>query len=329
MDYSEFSREMLIDRVRDLEMLNHELLKERDQETKLEFAWSGNLGHWYWNIRANQVTFNPLKLTTLGYERSQIPEQVDYQFFTEKLHPDDFKNTMDAMYDHLYGRADVYEVEYRIRAADGTYKWFYDRGRITQVDENGKPIFLAGIVFDITEKKETQLELEQKNRILAEMSETDGLTKIGNHRSLIEHLKTEIVDAERTGMPLSIAIFDIDNFKKVNDTKGHVIGDQVLLDLAAILNKGVRGSDYIGRYGGEEFMAIFRDTELVVAEKVSERIRHAIEEHNFVENLKITISGGVSQFCGETMTEFIQSADNKLYSAKKSGKNRIISSINK
>lgn len=70
MDYSEFSREMLIDRVRDLEMLNHELLKDRDQETKLEFAWSGNLGHWYWNIRANQVTFNPLKLTTLGYERS-------------------------------------------------------------------------------------------------------------------------------------------------------------------------------------------------------------------------------------------------------------------
>ena len=252
-----------------------------------------------------------------------IPEQVNYQFFTEKLHPDDFKSTMDAMYDHLYGRADVYEAEYRIEAVDGSYKWFYDRGRITQVDDNGKPLFIAGIVIDVTEKKKTQLELEQKNRVLAEMSETDGLTKIGNHRSLIEHLKTEIADAERTGAALSVAIFDIDNFKKINDTKGHVVGDQVLLDLAAILKKAVRGSDFVGRYGGEEFMVIFRDTGLEIAEKVSERIRQAIEKYDFVENLKVTISGGVSQFCGETMTEFIQSADNKLYYAKKNGKNQI------
>lgn len=328
MDYSKMSREDLVVRIRDLEMLNQELLKEREQETKLEFAWSGNLGHWYWNIRANQVTFNPLKLTTLGYSISEIPEHVEYQFFTEKLHPDDYKRTMDAMLDHLYGRADVYEVEYRIQAADGSYKWFYDRGRITQFDEHGKPLFLAGIVFDITEKKETQLELEQKNRILAKMSETDGLTQIGNHRSLIEHLKAEMINADRTVTPLSIAIFDIDNFKRVNDTKGHVIGDQVLVALAAILKKAVRGSDYIGRYGGEEFMVIFRDTGISVAEKISERVRQAIESYGFVEGLKITISGGVSQYHGETMTELIKSADIKLYSAKKSGKNQIVSTVN-
>ena len=327
MDFSALTRDDLIARIRDLEILNQELLKEREQETRLEFAWSGNLGHWYWNIRANQVTFNPLKLTTLGYSISEIPEHVDYQFFTEKLHPDDYKRTMDAMYDHLYGRADVYEVEYRIKSAHGGYKWFYDRGRITQFDEHGKPLFLAGIVFDITEKKETQLELEQKNLILAEMSETDGLTQIGNHRSLIEHLKAEMVDADRTTAPLSIAIFDIDNFKRVNDAKGHVIGDQVLVSLATILKQAVRGSDYIGRYGGEEFMVIFRDTGLSVAEKVSERIRQAIDGYGFVEGLKITISGGVSQYCGETMTELIQSADLKLYSAKKKGKNQIVSVI--
>jgi diguanylate cyclase (GGDEF)-like protein/PAS domain S-box-containing protein len=308
-------------------MLNQELLNERDQETRLEFAWSGNLGHWYWNIRANQVTFNPLKLTTLGYSLSEIPEHISYRFFTEKLHPDDYKRTMEAMYDHLYGRADVYEVEYRIQTVDGGYKWFYDRGRITQFDEHGKPLFLAGIVFDITEKKETQLELEQKNRILAEMSETDGLTQIGNHRSLIEHLKAEMVDADRTAAPLCIALFDIDNFKKVNDTKGHVIGDQVLVALAAILKKTVRGTDYIGRYGGEEFMVIFRDTGLSIAEKVSERIRLAVESYDFVEGLRVTISGGVSQFRGETMTEFIHFADLKLYTAKTNGKNQIISAI--
>ena len=212
MDYSAFSREQLLGRINSLEMLTQELLNEKEQETRLEYAWTGNLGHWYWNIKTNEVTFNPLKVTTLGYDKSEIPERVTYQFFTDKLHPEDFQNAMDSMRDHLYGKADVYEIEYRIKAKDGTFKWYYDRGRITQYDENGKPAFLAGIVFDITEKKETQLELEYKNRILSEISSIDGLTKIGNHRTLIEHLKAEIAETSRTSSQLSIALFDIDDF---------------------------------------------------------------------------------------------------------------------
>lgn len=304
-------------------MLTQELLNEKEQETRLEYAWTGNLGHWYWNIKTNEVTFNPLKVTTLGYDKSEIPEHVTYQFFTDKLHPEDYQKAMDTMRDHLYGKADVYEVEYRIKAKDGTFKWYYDRGRITQYD-NGKPAFLAGIVFDITEKKETQLELEYKNRILSEMSSIDGLTKIGNHRTLIEHLKAEIAEAIRTNSPLSIAIFDIDDFKKVNDSKGHVYGDQVLVDVASIMKKSIRGTDFTGRYGGEEFMVIFPNTTLSVASKISERIRQAVEGHSLVDGLRITISGGVSQYNSETITELVHSADTRLYSAKRSGKNQIV-----
>jgi diguanylate cyclase (GGDEF)-like protein/PAS domain S-box-containing protein len=322
--YTEFSKEQLLDRIKSLEMLTQELLNEKEQETRLEYAWTGNLGHWYWNIKTNEVTFNPLKVTTLGYDKSEIPEHVNYQFFTDKLHPEDYQKVMDAMRDHLYGKADVYEVEYRIKAKDGTFKWYYDRGRITQYD-NGKPAFLAGIVFDITEKKETQLELEYKNRILSEISSIDGLTKIGNHRTLIEHLKAEIAEANRTSSPLSIAIFDIDDFKKVNDSKGHVYGDQVLVDVASIIKKSIRCTDFAGRYGGEEFMVIFPNTTLSVASRISERIRQAVEDYNFVNGLRITISGGVSQYNNEKITEFVHSADTKLYSAKRNGKNQIVS----
>lgn len=324
MDYTEFSREQLLDRIKSLEMLTQELLNEKEQETRLEYAWTGNLGHWYWNIKTNEVTFNPLKVTTLGYDKSEIPEHVTYQFFTDKLHPEDFQKAMDAMRDHLYGKADVYEIEYRIKAKDGTFKWYYDRGRITQYD-NGKPAFLAGIVFDITEKKETQLELEYKNRILSEISSIDGLTKIGNHRTLIEHLKAEIAETSRTSSPLSIALFDIDDFKKVNDSKGHVYGDQVLVDLASIITKSIRGTDFAGRYGGEEFMVIFPNTTLSVASKISERIRQAVEDYNFVDGLRVTISGGTSQYNNETITELVHSADTKLYTAKRNGKNQIVS----
>lgn len=324
MDYTEFSREQLLDRIKSLEMLTQELLNEKEQETRLEYAWTGNLGHWYWNIKTNEVTFNSLKVTTLGYDKSEIPEHVTYQFFTDKLHPEDFQKAMNAMRDHLYGKADVYEIEYRIKAKDGTFKWYYDRGRITQYD-NGKPVFLAGIVFDITEKKETQLELEYKNRILSEISSIDGLTKIGNHRTLIEHLKAEIAETSRTSNQLSIALFDIDDFKKVNDSKGHVYGDQVLVDIASIITKSIRGTDFAGRYGGEEFMVIFPNTTLSVASKISERIRQAVEDYKFVDGLRITISGGTSQYNNETITELVHSADTKLYTAKRNGKNQIVS----
>ncbi len=323
MDYEEPSQEQLLSRIQELEILNRQLLEEKEQETRLEYAWTGNLGHWYWNIKTNAVTFNPLKITTLGYDKSEIPERVTYQYFTEKLHPDDYQIAMDAMLNHLYHGAEVYETEYRILAKDGTYRWYYDRGRITQYDEQGQPLFLAGIVFDITEKKETQLELEQKNRILAEMSYIDGLTKISNHRTLIEQLETELVEANRTSKALSIALFDIDDFKKVNDTRGHVFGDQVLVDIAAIIQDNTRDSDLAGRYGGEEFMVIFSGADLAITSSIAERIRMAVEAFLFAEEARVTISGGVAQYCGQSLSDFIQAADENLYRAKRDGKNRI------
>ncbi len=325
MDYTSYTREQLLDRINDLEMLKGELLKEKEQEVRLEYAWTGNLGHWYWNFRTNEVTFNPLKVTALGYEKGEIPEPVTYQFFTDKLHPDDYQRTMTAMGNHLHGKADVYEVEYRIRDKDGKYKWFYDRGKITQVDEAGKPLFIAGIVFDITEKKETELELEHKNMILSEMSTTDGLTKIGNYRTLIENLKVGISEADRTNSPLSIAIFDIDDFKKVNDSKGHVYGDKVLVEVASIIKNSIRDTDIAGRYGGEEFMVVFNNAELATASNAAERIRDSVEKHVFPEGITVTISGGVKQYGGENMTDLIHQADKRLYEAKRNGKNQVIS----
>ncbi len=323
MNCSDFSKEELLGRIEELEVLNRELLAEKERETRLEYAWTGNLGQWYWNIRTNRVTFNPLKVTTLGYGIDEIPEHVTFQFFTDKLHPEDYPKTMEAMRSHLKGESGVYEAEYRIRAKNGAYKWYYDRGRITQHDENGKPLFLAGIVFDITEKKEAQLELEYKNKILAEMSSIDGLTKINNHRTLIEFLKTQLSDSERMDRTLSIAIFDIDDFKKVNDNKGHVFGDQVLVEVAALIKSGIRETDMAGRYGGEEFMVIFPDTDLGIASILSERIRQSVENHSFADDLRITISGGVKQYRVENHIDLIHSADKNLYDAKRRGKNQI------
>ena len=231
---------------------------------------------------------------------------------------------MGAMIDHLYGNANVYEVEYRIKTKYGNYKWYYDRGRITQYDTDGKPLFLAGIVFDITEKKEMQIDLEIKNRILVEQSSTDGLTKVKNHRALIEHLKSETEYSLKTKSPLSIAIFDIDNFKNINDSKGHVYGDKVLIDVARIMEINTRETDLVGRYGGEEFMIVFSEIGLKDAQSIAEHIRQAIEQHCFSDCIRITISGGVYEYTGGSLIDLIKAADINLYEAKKQGKNRII-----
>lgn len=323
MDYQGFSREQLLERIYSLERLTKELRKEQEQETRLEFAWSGNLGHWYWDIRTNTVTFDPQKVTALGYDLTEISESVTYQFFTDKLHPEDYQGTMEAMMKHLQGEAEVYEVEYRIRTKTGEYKWYYDRGKITQVDEAGKPLFLAGIVFDITEQKELLQELEAQNLILSEMSAVDSLTKIGNYRTLMEHLKSEMASASRKNTPLTIAMFDVDDFKRINDERGHIYGDQVLREVAELLQKSMRKGDLVGRYGGEEFMAIFPQTTLAEGKNIAERIRKTVAEHCFVRGMRVSISGGVWEYKMESITELIHAADQQLYEAKRNGKNRV------
>lgn len=324
MDYNSFSKEELIQIIKELQMLNQQLLKEKEEEVGLDFAWTGNLGHWYWNIKTNTVTFNPLKVTTLGYSKEEIPEKVDYEFFTDKLHPEDYQKTMDVMLQHLQGKLPIYEIEYRIRTKDGKYKWYYDRGKITQYDDEGKPTFIAGIVFDITERKQMHENLKVKNKILKEKVIKDGLTNIKNHRALKEELKLEMERALRLKNPLSIVIFDIDYFKKINDTKGHVYGDKVLIKVAEIMESHIRKIDVVGRYGGEEFMIIFKNTGESVARLIAENIRCAIESHFSDKDMKVTISGGIHQYCGERIQDFINMADMNLYRAKKLGRNRIV-----
>ncbi len=118
-------------------------------------------------------------------------------------------------------------------------------------------------------------------------------------------------------------MFDIDFFKQVNDQYGHVFGDEVIISVAEILMYYSRDSDYIGRYGGEEFMIILPYTSLEDAREQSERLRVYIENHVFENGLKITISGGVAEWKGKTPETLVIEADNLLYKAKKEGRNQI------
>jgi diguanylate cyclase len=325
MNYKSLSKDKLLKLIHELEVLNKELLFERAQEDHLEFSWSGNLGHWYLNFTTNHVVFNPLKVESLGYSMDELPEQVHYNFFTSKLHPDDYEHTMNQMRLNMQGQIPIYECEYRILTKTEGYKWFYDRGKVTQRDSSGNPILAAGIVFDITEKKLSEQKLLEEKNYLEEQSKTDSLTSLHNRRSIMDALVAAQITYERFGTGFSIAIFDIDLFKEVNDKKGHVAGDQVIKEVASIILQNIRTLDLAGRYGGEEFIVLFPATEKEHAFQIAERIREKTQNHLFTDQVHITISAGIQEYHNQTITDFIAAADEKLYQAKHLGRNQVIS----
>ncbi len=323
--YDSFNREQLLVRIKELESLVEEYQRENIEEEKLNYAWTGNLGRWYWNFQTNVVTFNPLKVTTLGYDVKDIPERPNYQYFTEKIHPEDYESAMTAMREHLNGTKSVYETEYRIKTKDGKWRWYYDLGKITKRDEEGKPLLVAGIVFDITERKELQNKLEEQNELLEKLATTDELTKLFNRRTVYSKLEYEVDRAKRYKSPLSVMMIDIDHFKQVNDRYGHVRGDDVLREVADTIRRSVRRTDIPGRYGGEEFLVIFPNSNLAESLVVAERIWEGVNEIKYNDDLRVTISCGVKTYEGETIAELLQKADEKLYEAKEQGRNRVSS----
>lgn len=175
---------------------------------------------------------------------------------------------------------------------------------------------------------EAQKDIEEKNKELAKLAITDKLTNLYNRAKLDEMLQLEIDRSERFNHSFGITIVDIDHFKKVNDEYGHLKGDKVLIEIAKILKNHVRKTDFVSRYGGEEFMIICPESDLQGIYKLMENIRINIEDHPFEDIGKQTASFGITMFKkGDKPESIIARADKALYKAKNSGRNKIESDI--
>ena len=151
---------------------------------------------------------------------------------------------------------------------------------------------------------------------------TDGLTKLYNRAYFNEQIVYHIEKFNRNKEPFVLLLFDIDNFKKINDTYGHDKGDEILKTLSSILKKSIRKTDLACRYGGEEFTVIFTNTTITQAKAVLKRFLENLKELK-INNQPVTISGGMKEYQDEGMLEFIKEIDNALYDVKEHGKNRI------
>lgn len=179
----------------------------------------------------------------------------------------------------------------------------------------------------INKVKELTITLEniqvEKNKQLEEMGRKDFLTKLNNRSELYERLSYETKRATRTKEPLSLVLFNIDDLKQVNDRYGQPMGDRALAEVAKIITSSVRVTDIVGRFGGDEFMLILPACEAPNALTVAEQIRESIELNIFEDELRITTSGGIHQFNGESVDQCIDAAEKLVQLAKQNGQNRI------
>ncbi|MDI6709989.1 MAG: diguanylate cyclase [Bacillota bacterium] len=180
------------------------------------------------------------------------------------------------------------------------------------------------------ELKEAKEKAEDLNRLLhkekeklQKLSITDDLTGVYNRMYITARLREEVEASRKRQRKLVVALIDIDNFKRVNDTHGHLFGDCVLKRVGETIAAGLRQTDIVGRYGGEEFLLVLPDTGLENGYAVVERIRRKILDLKWENDLKVTISGGITELDGAQVTDLLTQADRLLYQAKDRGRNRI------
>ena len=192
---------------------------------------------------------------------------------------------------------------------------------------NNKVERVGIVVYDVTEIANTRRQLEQAQVELLQLSRTDRLTQLWSRGYWEERLNEEFMRAQRFGEPVTLVMFDIDHFKRINDTYGHPVGDEAIRLVAKIMRESSREIDICGRYGGEEFTAILPGTSNAGAFHYCEKLRLAIEASSIPvkgDVVKFTSSFGVAEIHDETATAhaWLENADQALYRAKTSGRNQ-------
>jgi diguanylate cyclase len=215
------------------------------------------------------------------------------------------------------------------RPITGTANFMYQNSTfIPLLSATGVVTHLCLIIYDVTDIAVHKQDLEKANKELAILSQTDGLTQLFNRTHWERCLIAEFKRWTRSNNPSCLVMIDIDHFKKVNDSYGHMVGDEVIRHLASLVKEHVRETDISGRYGGEEFSILLSDTSLENSQIFAERLRKAVEgsvvKYNDIE-IKYTISIGVAEICEsiKAYEAWIECADAALYRSKESGRNRI------
>ena len=238
------------------------------------------------------------------------------QLWISRIHPDDRDKVL-SEFDSISKKGTIV-TDYRWQCADGYYNWFRDQAVLIR-GEKGEPVEIVGALLDITDRKRT----EEALRIL---SLADELTGLYNRRGFFTLAEQQLRTATRMKKRMLLLFADLDDLKWINDNMGHNEGDRALVDIADILKKTFRESDFVARIGGDEFVVLAIETEDVNAEVLSQRLEKNLSAHNAERNrgYNLSISMGISRCNPESRSidELLGRADKFMYTHKRKKRRR-------
>ncbi len=304
------------------EALAHSLRETLDERRRNEERFQIIADYSYaWEIwfdaQGRAVWTNPSVQRVTGYSVDDFDR--DPGLTSDLIHPDDAGRVKTAMSYAITSPSEG-DLEFRIVCKDGSVRWVAAVSNPIY-DKEGRSQGFRSSVRDISVQKELEAELQS-------LAATDSLTGTLNRRAFLEKANEEIYRSARYDKPLTVAMFDLDHFKQVNDTYGHNVGDRCIVMLADVVKSSVRQSDLFARFGGEEFVLLLPETQLAPALQLCERLRQKVEAERIDTGdgaISVTVSVGVADFQQNTTTleEIIARADAALYSAKRNGRNQV------
>lgn len=287
----------------------------RLSEDRLQYAVRGSgAGIWDWNAAEDRYYMSPRLKQMMGYEDAELPNRREE--FLSRIHAEDLPRVDEALHRHFTERA-PYEIEYRLRRRDGSHRWIRSVGQAVW-DADGRVLRFAGSTVDIDAQKRA----EEK---LAHLAHHDTLTGLPNRNLLRDRLPQLLSRARRNRSSVGVMLIDLDRFKLVNDTLGHTVGDQLLVEVARRLLECTRGGDTVARLGGDEFAVLLPDMPdaqkaRTVAQKILDRLAAPmlLDGHEVYVNASIGIT--VFPDDSEDQDTLIRNADVAMYSAKEQGR---------
>ena len=291
----------------------------RSEERLSLAAKAGNLGMWEWRPRESFFQVTPIWREITGFDPPA--EGFTSEQWLDRIHPEDRENARDRLHLLLTGQLDHFLEELRIQHPKHGGVWLFGTGDVVERDEQDRPLRVIGFHQDITDRKRLESELTR-------LATTDPLTGICNRRAFTNRATQEFERSARYQRPLSLAILDIDHFKRVNDTFGHQAGDEVLQVLARTSLSVLRTPDVLGRWGGEEFAFLFPETDASAVIEACERLRITLSAATIAageSNVNLTVSIGVTSktTADKDIDDMLRRADRALYHAKAQGRNQV------
>jgi len=276
-----------------------------------------NEGVWDWHLDTNTLELDERLYAMFGYKNKEFPCTVEE--WHKRVHEKDLEQITQCYQLYLDGKSKVYDGEYRFLCKDNSYMWVRARGKVVKRNSKGEPTLFVGTHSDISIQKKHEEKILQQAHF-------DSLTSLPNRFLSLDRLNVACEEAKRNDELVALLFLDLDDFKKVNDTLGHEVGDQLLIESADRLRNVVRNVDTVGRLGGDEFIIILgglKNTQEVqpIVEKLLNRFRDVFVINSI--ELLLTTSVGIAIFPNNAKdtSELLRNADSAMYDAKKNGRN--------